>query len=157
MTHTLSLSPLFRHSVGFDRFNDLFETLLSDVKPATNYPPYDIVKTGDETYQIQMAVAGFKEADLSVSLENEQLIIKGQMEQNTEDRSDERQYLHHGIARREFEVAFRLADHMKVTQANLTDGMLSIGVEHEVPEDAKPRTIPIGHNKETVVLEHDIA
>lgn len=140
-TAALSLNPLFRNSVGFDRFNDLFETLHND-KQSSGYPPYDIIKASDNAYQIVMAVAGFSEQQINIVLENGRLNIKGE-QANTSENSEPLEYLHRGIAKRAFEQSFRLADHMKVKQARLENGLLVVELEREIPEEKKPQTIAI--------------
>lgn len=142
MATALSLTPLLRQTVGFDRFNELFENLNSDneIKPA--FPPYDIVKSGENSYQIVMAVAGYSENDISIVLENDTLLITGKCENNA---SENTVYLHRGIARRAFERNFRLADHMKVQGASLKNGLLSIQLEREIPEEKKPQVIAINN------------
>jgi molecular chaperone IbpA len=140
MATALSLSPLFRQSVGFDRFNDLFETLNADNDHKNVYPPYDIIKNGENQYQIVMAVAGFQEADITITLENDTLKVSGKSEPTPEESTV---YLHRGIARRAFERSYRLADHMKVQNASLTNGLLSITIEREIPAEKKPQVIAI--------------
>ena len=154
MTTTLSLSPLFRRSIGFDRFNDLFETMLHDTDNSNRYPPYDIVKKGDDSYTISMAVASFTQEDLTVTLENDRLIVSGKVNEPAEEGS---KHLYRGIARRAFERVFRLADHMKVTYADLSDGLLHIDLVQEIPEEDKPRTIPISHDQSAKIAEKKVA
>lgn len=139
----LSLSPLFRQSVGFDRFNDLFENVTAETQQKTSFPPYDIVKLDENDYQIAMAVAGYSESDITITLENETLKVSGKHEavETTED--DKTTYLHRGIAKRAFEQSYRLADNMKVKGADLTNGLLTIAIYREVPEEKKPQTIAI--------------
>lgn len=140
MNTTLSLNPLLRHTVGFDRFNDLFQSVLNGDESASTYPPYNIEKRGEDDYTITMAVAGFREKDLNIVVQNDQLTVMGRIE----DKEDgEVEYLHRGIAGRAFERTFRLADHMKVKGAEMKDGLLRIQLVREVPEEAKPRMIPI--------------
>jgi molecular chaperone IbpA len=141
MTTALSLTPLFRQSVGFDRFNDLFQTLVSGEEQTGNpYPPYNIEKRGEESYAITMALAGFGERDLTITVQNDWLRVAGRIEERKEEGVE---YLHRGIATRAFERTFRLADHLKVVGAELKDGLLRIQLKREVPEEAKPRMIPI--------------
>lgn len=142
MTNLVSFSPLLRQTVGFDRFSDLFETLLDETDRGFDaYPPYNIEKRGEDEYRITMAVAGFKESDLNITAQDDALIISGRMAEKAED--DSGQYLHRGIAARAFEKTFRLADYIKVTEAEMKDGLLVIKLVHEVPEEKKPRMIPI--------------
>ncbi len=140
MNTTLSLTPLLRHTVGFDRFNDLFQSVLNGDESAVNYPPYNIEKRGEDDYTITMAVAGFREKDLNIVVQNDQLTVSGRIEEKEEDNVE---YLHRGIAGRAFERTFRLADHMKVNGAEMRDGLLRIRLVREIPEEAKPRMIPI--------------
>ena len=139
MATALSLSPLFRQTVGFDRFNDLFDTL-AEQEPRNSFPPYDIIKTDEHSYQIIMAIAGYAEQDLDISLEKDTLkisTVQGTSEQNNVE------YIHRGIAKRNFERIFRLADHMKVEKAKLENGLLTIALYREVPEEQKLRKIEI--------------
>ncbi len=139
-TTALSLTPLLRQSVGFDRFNDLFESALRSDESASTYPPYNIEKRGEDDYTITMAVAGFHDNDLNIVVQNGQLTVSGRIEDKEEDGIE---YLHRGIATRAFERTFRLADHMQVTGAEIKDGLLTISLVREIPEEAKPRMIPI--------------
>lgn len=136
-----TLSPLFRHSIGFDRFNDLFETVLHDEESGSGYPPYDIIKLSKEGYRIRMAVAGFNRDELTVTEHDDKLIIASKA---VEANDTGWEYLHRGIARRAFERVFRLADHMKVTAARMENGLLEIDLLRVVPTTVSPRTIRIG-------------
>ena len=142
MANLVSFTPLMRSSVGFDRFNDLFESLMDGAEERfDSYPPYNIEKSGEDEYRIVMAVAGFKLGDLNITAQGDSLLVSGK----TDDAADAgRTYLHRGIAARAFQRSFRLADHIKVTGADLQDGLLTISLEREVPEEKKPRMIPIG-------------
>lgn len=143
MSAALSLSPLFRQSVGFDRFNDLFETL-SEPQHKPSFPPYDIVKVTENDYQITMAVAGYDESDISITLENETLTIAASHDnEKLEATHATREYLHRGIAKRNFSQKFRLADHMKVKDADMQNGLLTINISREIPEEKKPQKISI--------------
>jgi molecular chaperone IbpA len=135
------LAPLSRSTIGFDRMMQLFEDATRLVDDGENsYPPYNIEKTGDDSYRITMAVAGFGESDLSITQQANSLLVAGrkQGEENT-------QYLHHGLAARAFNRRFDLADFIKVTGASLVNGLLSIDLVREVPEAMKPRSIAIGN------------
>ena len=136
---TYDFSPLFRSSVGFDRLARVVDGLAGEQAPA--YPPYNIEKTGEDAYRITMAVAGFSEGDLEVRTQENKLVIAGSREK-AED-NDERSFLHRGIAERTFERQFSLADHIKVTAANLENGLLHVDLVREMPEAMKPRTIDI--------------
>ncbi len=135
----LALSPLMRSTVGFDRFNDVFQMLESADERFDAYPPYNIEKLGEDDYKIVMAVAGFTLNDLNITAENENLTVSGKREEKEEGKT----FLHRGIAARAFTRTFRLADHIKVTGADMADGLLTIHLVREVPEEAKPRMIPI--------------
>ena len=111
------------------------------------YPPYNIEKTGEDAYRLTMAVAGFSPAELDITVQENTLLLTGKAQKEDENGGA---YLHRGIARRAFERRFSLADHMKVTGANLDNGMLHVDLIHEVPEAAKPRKIAIGAKAEPV-------
>jgi molecular chaperone IbpA len=133
------MAPLFRQSVGFDRFNDLFESALRN-ETGSSYPPYNIEKHGDDQYRIVVAAAGFEESDLDLQVERSVLTISGgRRESETENVT----YLHQGIAQRAFKLSFRLADHIEVQGAALNSGLLNIDLVRVVPEEAKPKRIPI--------------
>jgi molecular chaperone IbpA len=137
MRSTFDFSPLFRSSIGFDRVFDLLENA-SRAESVDHWPPYDIAKFGDDDYRITMAVAGFSQDELTITLEPNMLIVAGQ--KSSEDTG---QYLHHGIAGRAFERRFELADHVKVAGANLDKGLLTVELKREIPEEMKPRRIEI--------------
>ena len=120
---SFDLSPLFRYSVGFDRLDDLFEMAFRNTQEAS-YPPYNIVRTGQDNYKITLAVAGFGEDDLEVTVKENVLTVRGKI--NDAEKDKEVTYLHRGIAGRAFEHRFQLADHVRVTGANLTNGLLDI-------------------------------
>ena len=137
---SLDLSPLFRATVGFDRMMNMLDSASRLDESALSYPPYNIEKTGEDAYRISMAVAGFGEADLDVTVTEQTLVISGRKETEAKEGAT---YLHRGIANRAFERRFDLADHIKVASASLENGLLSIDLEREVPEAMKPRTIAI--------------
>ncbi|MEE4250580.1 MAG: Hsp20 family protein [Alcanivoracaceae bacterium] len=141
MNSGFSLAPLFRHSVGFDRFDDLINNALR-ADQSGGYPPYDIIRDADGRYRIVMAVAGFRDSELNITVQENELRVSGRVEVPTDDEGD-RTWLHRGIARRAFERTFRLADHVRVTGAGLKDGLLTVQLEQVVPEEAKPRMVPI--------------
>ncbi|MFN3714366.1 MAG: Hsp20 family protein [Alcanivoracaceae bacterium] len=141
MNSGFSLAPLFRHSVGFDRFDDLINNALRADQPA-GYPPYDIIRDVDGRYRIVMAVAGFREQELTITVQENELRIGARVETGSRD-DDGLTWLHRGIARRAFDRTFRLADHVRVTGAALKDGLLTVHLEQVVPEEAKPRMVPI--------------
>jgi molecular chaperone IbpA len=136
----LDLTPLFRSTVGFDRLDKLFDAAFREAARDLSYPPYNIVKTGENAYRIAMAVAGFGEKDLELVTHENMLTVKGQIQEPEKDV----EYLHRGIAQRAFEHRFQLADHVKVSGARLNNGLLEVDLEREVPEAMKPRKIEIG-------------
>lgn len=138
MRTNLDFAPLYRSSVGFDRMFNLLESA-SRVQSIDNWPPYDIVKIGDDDYQITMALAGFTDDELAITYEPNLLIVEGQ-----KAGEEERQYLHRGIAGRTFQRRFELADHVKVEGASLNNGLLTVTLKREIPEAKKPRRIEIG-------------
>lgn len=140
-----SLTPLFRSTVGFDNLNELFQSVLDGEENTTSYPPYNIEKKGEDNYAITMAVAGFKEKDINITSNNNELVVSGNIAEKSEEENVE--YLHKGIATRSFERNFKLADHMIVTGATLADGLLRINLMRELPEEKKPRLIPINNQK----------
>lgn len=143
-------SPLFRSTVGFDRLSRMLETGMLNDQAA--YPPYNIVKLNDDEYRITMAVAGFGENDIEIVSQENQLTVQGRIS-GKEAAADGVTYLHRGIAERAFERRFQLADHIKVTSADLSNGLLTIGLVREVPEAMKPRKIEIksASGKETLI------
>ncbi|EJC83348.1 molecular chaperone (small heat shock protein) [Rhizobium leguminosarum bv. trifolii WSM2297] len=138
MRNELDFTPLYRSSIGFDRVFNLLNNA-QRLQTLETWPPYDIVKTSEDDYRIEMAVAGFAEGDLDIAQERNVLVVKGQ---KTEEKDGE--YLHRGIAGRAFERRFELADHVRVENASLTNSILVIALKREVPEAMKPRKIAIG-------------
>ena len=136
-------SPLFRSTIGFDRLTRLLDAATRVDSASLGYPPYNIEKTGEHDYRLTMAVAGFSQSELDITVQENTLLVTGKAKEE-EERKNGTGYLHRGIARRAFERRFSLADHMKVTGANLVNGMLHVDLVHEVPEAAKPRKIEIG-------------
>lgn len=133
------LTPLYRASVGFDRVADVLDRALATDLPQHSYPPYNIEKTGEDSYRISIAVAGFSLDDLSVEIREGAVIVSGRKASEDENRS----FLHRGIATRAFERKFTLADHVRVEGASHVDGMLHIDLLREIPEALKPRRIDI--------------
>ena len=132
-------SPLFRSTIGFDRLARLVDSAARVDSSALSYPPYNIEKTGEDSYRLTMAVAGFNRDELDLTVHENTLIVTGKAQNEDENG----RYLHRGIARRAFERRFSLADHIKVTGASLDNGLLHVELVHEVPETMKPRTIAI--------------
>jgi len=143
MMRTYDFAPLYRATVGFDQIADLMDRVLTTEGSQPTYPPYNIEKLEDDAYRISIAVAGFSDADLSVEVRENALIVSAR---KTEDEG-EKTYLHRGIATRAFERRFHLADHVQVTGAAHVDGMLNIDLKREVPEALKPRQIAIASTK----------
>ena len=140
---TIDFSPLFRHSVGFERMERMLDAVSRMDDSSTSYPPYNIEVKGDDAYRITMAVAGFGEEDLEVMVKESTLTVTGKTQQAESDVK----YLHRGIAGRAFERRFQLADHIKVVGADLVNGMLHVDLAREVPEELKPRKIAFGAAK----------
>jgi molecular chaperone IbpA len=147
-------SPLFRSTIGFDRLARLVDTATRvDGGAAPSYPPYDIEKTGDESYRLTMAVAGFAPSELDITVHEGTLVVTGKTERHVENGGgggggSTGGYLHRGIARRAFERRFSLADHLKVTGASMDNGLLHVDLVREVPEAMKPRQIKIAGTAE---------
>jgi molecular chaperone IbpA len=137
---TLDLTPLYRSAVGFDRLAGLLETA-ARTGETTGWPPYNIETTGENAYRIELAVAGFKPEELNLEVKENLLTVTGKKAANDDAA---RKYLHRGLAERDFERRFQLADYVVVTEANLDNGLLAISLKRELPEALKPRSIPIG-------------
>ena len=142
---TLDLNPFYRNSIGIDR---LFDRLMGQIDTAastTNYPPYNIVKTGENTYEIQVAVAGFTQGEVTVNVNDGQLVITGEKEKT--DLPEGHAYEYQGISARRFIRTFTLADYVEVTDATSKDGILTVSLERQIPEAMKPKTIAITYKK----------
>ena len=135
----VDFSPLYRSTVGFDRLFTMLDTL-GQPESGQSYPPYNIERTAEDAYRISMAVAGFSETEISIEAHRNVLTVKGE---KSEEQSEDRQFLHRGIASRAFERRFQLADHVEVQGAQLKNGLLHIDLLREIPEAAKPRRIEI--------------
>ena len=133
------LSPLFRSTVGFDRLARLMDAATRFEESAPSYPPYNIEKMGEDAYRISMAVAGFSEDELEITVKDNTLVISGKPKKSDEDRK----FLYRGIAGRAFERRFELAEFIEVKGAKLENGLLHVELVREVPEAMKPRTIKI--------------
>ncbi len=144
-------TPYRRNTVGFDR---LFELLENTGRTAQNenYPPFNIERTGENDYKVTVAVAGFKPEEIEITAQQNMLVVAGSKDTESNDNRD---FLHMGIASRNFERRFQLADHIHVTNADLADGLLIIELVREVPEALKPRKIEIGGHSSPVVIEHE--
>jgi len=152
---TLNLDPFWRTSVGFDRLFDLVDQSLR-FEPEDNYPPCNIVRTGENAYRISLAVAGFKREQIAVTVDRDTLIVTGRM-----DRGDSGDVLYRGITMRPFERRFNLAEYVEVRGASLVDGLLEIDLVRDVPEAMKPRCIAIttgaAPQDNVRTLEHEAA
>ena len=139
------LEKILGFSVGFDSMFDRWESVFDfNTANNTNYPPYNIRREGDEKYFIELAIAGLNEDDLEVSLQSQVLNIRSKKESNQEPEDN---YVHRGIAKRQFEREFTLSDDIVVKGCDLTNGMLTIELERIIPEEKRARLIPIGKNK----------
>ena len=139
----IDFAPLYRSTVGFDRLFNLLDTVTGFDQVPSAYPPYNIERLSENEYRITMAVAGFAQDEVKVDVKEQTLTVAGARKPEEK----ERQYLHRGIAARNFERRFQLADHVEVKGADLQDGLLHIELVRNVPERLKPRTIAIGNGK----------
>ncbi|MGE0749985.1 MAG: Hsp20 family protein [Variibacter sp.] len=146
---TFDFAPLYRSTVGFDRLFSMLDQF-NGVESAPGYPPYNIERTGDNSYRITVAVAGFGESDLSIETKENALTIRGEKQAKQEANGE---VLYQGIAARTFERRFQLADHVEVKGANLEHGLLHVDLVREVPEAMKPRRIAIGNGNTPKVVE----
>ena len=151
---TYDLSPLFRTSVGYDRMARMIDALSSE--QSNGYPPYNIETTGENAYRIEIAVAGFAPDELNIEVKENLLTVTGRKTAN-DDAEAQKTYLHRGLAERDFERRFQLADYVVVTEANLVNGLLSISLKRELPEALKPRRIEIGGAKPLIEGKTDKA
>lgn len=149
---TIDFSPLYRSAVGFDRLASLLDAAASS-DSASGYPPYNIERTDENTYRIEIAVAGFKPEELTLEAKENLLTVQGRKAANDEPR----RYLHRGLAERSFERRFQLADYVVVTDAQLADGLLSISLKRELPEQLKARRIDIKTAPKTDLIEAEKA
>jgi molecular chaperone IbpA len=147
MAMRYDFSPLYRSTVGFDRMFDL----LDRAAPDAGWPPYDIEKLGDDQFRITLAVAGFTPEDIELVQDANTLTVSGQKQKVDENA----QYTHRGIATRSFRQRFSLADHVKVTNAALENGLLTVELRQEIPEALKPRRIEIGSGKASADIGQD--
>jgi molecular chaperone IbpA len=143
-------SPYYRATVGFDRMFDLLDSVAGQTA-GNGYPPYNIEKAGENAYRIVMAVAGFTEAELNVTQKENELLVSGHAAPKGED---ETQFLYRGIAGRNFERRFQLADHVKVSGAKLANGLLTIELQREIPEEKKARAIKIAAEPVQSAISH---
>ncbi|HSV24665.1 MAG TPA: Hsp20 family protein [Xanthobacteraceae bacterium] len=147
---TFDLSPLYRSTVGFDRLFSMLDKT-TGFEGGSPYPPYNIERTGENSYRVTIAVAGFSESELSIEAKENTLTVKGQKQAATD--AQQAEVLYQGIAARAFERVFRLADFVEVRAASLENGLLHIDLVREIPEAMKPRTIRINAAPNGKVVE----
>ena len=137
---SFDITPVYRNAIGVDR---LFDRIVNQIDhAATNYPPYNIVETGENTYEVQVAVAGFNQGELEITVKDGELIITGE---KTETVPEGYIFRHQGISARKFIRTFSLGDHVEVKDAVAKDGILSVKLERVIPDSAKPKTIAINY------------
>lgn len=155
MRTVFDFTPYRRSTVGFDRLFDTLENLAQAESNTSNYPPYDIERTGADAYRITIAVAGFADADIELTAQQNLLVVRARKADADPEDNSTREFLHRGIATRAFERRFQLADHVEVRGARLENGLLAIDLVREVPETMKPRRIPIGGQTPTLIETHE--
>lgn len=138
---SLDIPSIHKFGIGFD---NIFDDLLNRTAQSTNYPPYNIVKQSDDSFAIELAVAGFKDGEISITTERNQLTVKGEQ---AVDLDSQIEYLHRGISARSFSRTWTLADHVEVAGAKSENGILTISLERKVPEEQKPKSIAITYTK----------
>ena len=142
----LDIPSIHKFGIGFDNiFDELMRVNAQQTN--TNYPPYNIVKHNEDSFAIEIAVSGFREGDINITLEKNVLTIKGEQTQNLDELEKEVEYVHRGISARNFNRTFTLADHVEVVGAKAENGILVIALERQVPEEQKPKTIAITYEK----------
>ena len=144
MRTAFDFAPFRRTTVGFDRLFDMLEN--NGFSTGENYPPFDLIRTGENDYRIELAVAGFKPDEIDITAQQNVLTVTGRKKDETEDRGTD--YVYRGIATRSFERRFALADHIQVKGADLKDGLLSVELVREIPESMKPKKIAIGGSEQ---------
>ena len=155
---TYDFSPLYRSFVGFDRMADLIDAAAKQTEMGTSYPPYNVAKLDEDSFRIELAVAGFGPDELEIESNENVLTVKGVKTahsandgaSNDDEAESTVQYLHRGIAERGFERRFQLADHVVVSGADMRHGLLVIELRRELPEALKPRRIAIGDATKTI-------
>ena len=148
---TFDFAPFYRSTVGFDRVFSTLDQLVGVDGSVPSYPPYNIARTDENAYRISVAVAGFTDADLSIEAKENTLTLRGEKQAKDEEKSDD--VLYQGIAARNFERNFQLADHVQVKGASLENGLLHINLVREIPEAMKPRAIPITSSSKVLEVE----
>ena len=150
--HRFDFTPYRRNTVGFDRLFDLLETSARSAQNE-NYPPFNIERTSENEYLVTVAVAGFRQDEIEITAQQNMLVVAGSKEAQSNDNRD---FLHMGIASRNFERRFQLADYIYVAAADMADGLLSITLVREIPDALKPRKIAIGEQNTSTVIDHDV-
>jgi molecular chaperone IbpA len=153
MRSAFDFSPFRRSTVGFDRLFDMLENSNMS-QTQENYPPFDLIKKGENDYTIQLAVAGFKPDEIDITAQQNVLLVSGRKSEENEEKGDD--FIYRGIANRSFERRFALADHIQVKGADLKDGLLSIELVREIPEAMKPRKIDIGGSSEKLASQQTV-
>ncbi|WP_206485277.1 Hsp20 family protein [Thalassotalea sp. G2M2-11] len=149
--NSVDLTPLYRSSIGFDGLASLIDRALASDTTPSSYPPYNIEVIEDNRYAITLAVAGFSQNELDIQVEKGVLTVCGD-----KNAKDDRTYLHHGIANRTFERKFNLADHVEVTNAELSNGLLTIDLVKEIPEAMKPKSIAINQQAKAIENKKEV-
>ena len=153
MRSAFDFSPFRRSTVGFDRLFDMLENS-GGAQAQENYPPFDLIKLGENDYRIELAVAGFKPDEIDITAQQNVLIVSGRKSDETEQKGND--YIYRGIANRSFERRFALADHIQVKGADLKDGLLAVELVREIPEAMKPRKIDIGGGKQKLASKQTV-
>ena len=151
MRSAFDFGPYRRSTVGFDRLFDMLENS-SAGGAQENYPPFDLIRLGENDYRIELAVAGFKSDEIDITAQQNVLLVSGRKKEEAEEGKGN-DYIYRGIATRSFERRFALADHIQVRNADLRDGLLSIELKREIPEAMKPRKISIGESQPAIEAE----
>jgi molecular chaperone IbpA len=144
---SLDIPSIHKFAVGFDNVFDELLRINAQQANGTNYPPYNVVKYDDDHFAIELAVAGFNDGDISITVEKNLLAIKGEQTQSLDELEKEVEYLHRGISARSFSRTFTLAEYVEVVGAKVENGILTVELERKVPEEQKPKTIQISYNK----------
>ena len=148
---TFDFAPLYRSTVGFDRMFSMFDQLGGVEGSMPSYPPYNIERASENAYRISVAVAGFTDADLAIEAKENTLTLRGEKQTNDDEKSGD--VLYQGIAARNFERSFQLADYVKVNGASLENGLLHVDLVREIPEAMKARSIPIASSSKLLEVE----
>jgi molecular chaperone IbpA len=149
MRSAFDFAPFRRSTVGFDRLFDMLENSGFGGQAQENYPPFDLIKAGENDYRIELAVAGFRPEEIDITAQQNVLVVSGRKSEESEEKGSD--YIYRGIANRSFERRFALADHIQVRGADLKDGLLAIELRREIPEAMKPRKIDIDSGEATTL------